>query len=896
MALTSGTRFGSYEISDRLGAGGMGEVYRARDTKLGRDVAVKTLPSALASDKERLARFEREAKLLAALNHPHIATVHALDEHDGTLYVAMELVEGQTLEEKLKSGALPVEDGLRLALQIAEALEAAHGKGVIHRDLKPANVMVTRDGQVKVLDFGLAKAFSGAHEEASPLHSPALSVAMTQKGLVLGTAGYMSPEQASGQATDQRSDIWAFGVVLYEMLTGLPLFSGESVPHILADVLKTEPDWKRLPKNLHPRIRALLERCLTKKPRNRLHSIADARVEIEGVLGDPRGVTPEIAVDAGGPRSSGVLRLAGAVAATAIIAGIVGWWLRPLPAPEPKLVNRLVYPVPATHTIRNIAASVLAFSPDGRRFVYNTFDGLYVRSMDELEARRLPGTEENLASPFFSPDGQSVAYWTVNGQQLKRVALTGGAPVIIASDLSVPLGASWEADGTIIFGQADGIYRVSANGGTPELVVAAQEGERLSPAALLPGGDAVLFSATTTPSWNEAQIAVQSLSTGERTGLISGGSDVRYLPTGHLVYALGDGLFAVAFDAATLTVSGGPVSLVQGVVRAIVTGAASYGISNDGTLVYITGVSGALLGAGYTPVWVDHDGREEPLGLATCFCASPAVAPNGARLAYDFPNADTSDADVWIWSLAQHTNTRLTFEPSLQLGAVWSPDSTRIAYTSLGQGLFMRPADGTGTAEPLLESSNTIVAWAWTADDELIISEVGSSGADIAVLSLTGDRERRPLLTSQFNEYRPALSPDARWLAYQSDESGQNEIYVRPFPEVGAGKWQVSSGGGQEPKWSRDGRTLFYLGPSSLMEAAVRDGASFTYDTSRAVLNLQPYAFTDLPPRRYDVSPDGQRFLLMRQSGVGADGDVTPAQVVVVTNWVEELKQRVPTK
>jgi serine/threonine-protein kinase len=484
----------------------------------------------------------------------------------------------------------------------------------------------------------------------------------------------------------------------------------------------------------------------------------------------------------------------------------------------------------------------------------------------------------------------------VNGQQLKRVALTGGAPVIIASDLSVPLGASWEADGTIIFGQADGIYRVSANGGTPELVVAAQEGERLSPAALLPGGDAVLFSATTTPSWNEAQIAVQSLSTGERTGLISGGSDVRYLPTGHLVYALGDGLFAVAFDAATLTVSGGPVSLVQGVVRAIVTGAASYGISNDGTLVYITGVSGALLGAGYTPVWVDHDGREEPLGLATCFCASPAVAPNGARLAYDFPNADTSDADVWIWSLAQHTNTRLTFEPSLQLGAVWSPDSTRIAYTSLGQGLFMRPADGTGTAEPLLESSNTIVAWAWTADDELIISEVGSSGADFAVLSLTGDRERRPLLTSQFNEYRPALSPDARWLAYQSDESGQNEIYVRPFPEVGAGKWQVSSGGGQEPKWSRDGRTLFYLGPSSLMEAAVRDGASFTYDTSRAVLNLQPYAFTDLPPRRYDVSPDGQRFLLMRQSGVGADGDVTPAQVVVVTNWVEELKQRVPTK
>jgi serine/threonine-protein kinase len=899
MTFAAGTRLGAYEIIGSLGVGGMGEVYRAKDTKLGRDVAIKTLPSALAKDHDRLARFEREAKLLAALNHPHIATVHALDEHDGTLYVAMELVEGETLEQKLKAGALPVDEALRFGLQIAEALEAAHGKGVIHRDLKPANVMVTRDGQVKVLDFGLAKAFSGTAEEASPLHSPALSVAMTQKGLVLGTAGYMAPEQASGQATDQRADIWAFGVVLYEMLTGLPLFSGESVPHVLADVLKTEPDWRRLPKNLHPRLRLLLERCLTKKPRNRLHSIADARVEIEAVLGDPRGVTPEPMVAAAAAKSSNTLRLAGAVALTAAVAGVAGWLLRPAPAPEPKPVNRLVYPVPETQAFRNAGRLVMALSPDGRRFVYNTFDGLYVRSMDTLEARLIPGTEENLTNPFFSADGQSIAYYAASGA-LKRVALSGGAPVVIASGVTNPFGASWASDGTILFGQPDGIYRVPANGGTPELVIPAQEGEQLYGPELLSDGDSVLFSARTTGNWDQAQIAAQAFSTGQRTGLVSGGSDARSVSTGHVIYALGDGLFAVAFDEATLTVAGGAVSLVQGVARAPVAAAAAavnFGISNDGTLVYLSGAAAEL--PAWTPVWVDRNGNEDPLGLAPCVCASPAVSPDGARLAYDFPTATQTDSDVWVWSLAQRTNTRLTFEPGFQLGSLWSPDSTRIAHSSLGQGLFVRPADGTGMPEQLLESSSAPppIAWAWTAADELIISELtASAGLDIVVLGLSGDRERRPLLTSQFNEYRPALSPDERWLAYQSDESGQNEIFVRPFPNVGTGKWQVSSGGGEEPKWSRDGRALFYLGPTSVMEAAVGDSTAFTHDTPEAVLDRAPYGFNALPPRRYDVSPDGQRFLMMKLPAAGTEADVPPPEIIVVTNWVEELKQRVPTK
>jgi serine/threonine-protein kinase len=895
MALATGTRLGSYEVIGRLGVGGMGEVYRAHDTKLGRDVAIKTLPAALASDKDRLARFEREAKLLAALNHAHIGVIYGLDEHEGALYIAMELVEGETLEAKLKAGALAIEDALRLALQIAEALEAAHEKGVVHRDLKPANIMVARDGQVKVLDFGLAKAFAGNAKEASPAHSPALSLAMTQQGLILGTAGYMSPEQASGQGTDQRADIWAFGVVLFEMLTGLPLFRGESVPHILAAVLQSEPEWTRLPKNLHPRLKLLLERCLEKKARNRYHSMADVRVDVEKVLSDPQGAfAPE--THAAVPARSMAARAgvsAGLVAAGVAVAGIVGWSLWPEPPPAP--VNRWSYAVPESQTLRNTGRTVMALSPDGRRFVYNTADGLYVRSTDQLEARRIPGTEENLTNPFFSPDGQTVAYFA--GGQLKRVALSGGAPVVIAGGVANPLGASWGSDGAILLGQGDGIYRVSADGGTPELVVAAQEGERIYGPELLPDEDSVLFSATRAPSWDEAQIAVQSLSTGERIGLLSGGSDAHYVSTGHLVYALGGGLFAVAFDAATLTSSGGPVSLVQGVARAtgIATGAANYGIAKDGTLAYLAGVTN-ILTAGWTPVWIDRNGTEEQLGFEPCFCVSPAVAPDGVRLAYDFPNTTQSDADIWVWSFAQHTNTRLTFEAGFQFGAVWSPDATRIAYTSIGEGLFVRPADGTGMPERVLEGNTTLVAWAWSADDELIFSEAtDAAGGDIAVLSLAGDHERRSLLTTQFSEYRPALSPDGRWLAYQSDESGEVEIYVRPFPEVGTGKWQVSTGGGAEPKWSRDGHALFYLGSTSLMEAVIRDGAAFAYQTPRAVLAREPYLYDPFPPRTYDVSPDGQRFLFMKLAGVAEEPDINPPQIITVTNWVEELKRRVPT-
>lgn len=895
MALVPGTVLGAFEVTGLLGVGGMGEVYRATDTKLGRDVAIKTLPAALATDAARLARFEREAKLLASLNHAHIASIYDLDEHEGMRFIVMELVEGQSLEAKLGSGALPVEQALELGLQVASALEAAHGKGVVHRDLKPANIMITPDGVVKVLDFGLAKAFSGGPNAASPADSPALSLAMTQQGLILGTAGYMSPEQTSGQATDQRTDIWAFGVVLYEMLTGLPVFPGESVPGILADVLRTEPDWKRLPKNLNPRLKVLLECCLEKKVRDRYHSIADVRIEVERVVRDPQGAVAAAAHVAPLPGASNAARVAVSVvlaAAGAAVAGIIGWSLWPEPAPA--TIDRWSHSLPEGLQFQNMGQSVIALSPDGRRFVYNTTDGLYVRSMDELEARRIPGTAETLTSPFFSPDGQSVAYWS--GGQLKRVALSGGAPISIVDGLLNLNGASWSSDGTILLSQPDGIYRVSANGGTPQRVIEPKDGERLYGPELLPDGDSVLFSATMTQSWDDAQIAVQSLSSGERMEVLRGGSDAHYVPTGHLVYALGDGLAAIAFDAPTLAVSGGPVSLLQGVMRPQPgVAAAHYGIANDGTLVYVSGSGGVLLDQ--TAVWVDHDGEEQPLGFDPCNCYGFDVSPDGARVALQQRDA-VGQTHIWVWTLSDRIRTKLTFEPGQQIGPTWSPDSTRIAYSAVEGDLFVRPADGTGMPERLLESSNLLVAWDWSADDELIFSETtnSSTGIDIAVLDMRGDHERRPLLTTKFNEYRPALSPNGRWLAYESDESGTIDIFVVPFPNVADSKQQVSFGGGAEPHWSPDGHTLFYLGPESLMEMAVGDGdgVQLSRGLATAVLDRGRYVYNSIPPRSYAVSPDGQRFLLSKP-GEDATTVAVAQQVIVVTNWLEELKRLVPT-
>jgi len=864
----------------------MGEVYRARDSKLGRDVAIKTLPAALASDKDRLARFEREAKLLAGLNHPHIASVYSLDEHEGTLYLAMELVEGPTLEETLKRGALPVEDALRLALQIAEALEAAHSKGVIHRDLKPANVMVTNDGIVKVLDFGLAKAFSRDPSESDLAQSPALSVAMTQQGLVLGTAGYMSPEQASGQPTDQRADIWSFGVVLYEMLTGLPLFSGESVPHILADVLKSEPDWTRLPKHLHPRLSQVLERCLRKKPRVRYQAIGDVRIDIEEILNDPHGVTGRVAATGGVSQRAVWSKVAASVVLSLALAGTVAWiaW----PRGEPPAVNRFVHTLPEGQAFRAPELGVFALAPNGRDFIYNTLNGLYRRSLDTLEARVIPGTEGGANAPIFSPDSQSIAFTRQRG--INRIAINGGASVHI-SDASpgVPIGTSWADDGTIFFSRDAGILRVPGNGGATELVVEVTGDEFLSSPSLLPDGDSLLFVVTHSTDWDTGQIVVQSLASGERRVLVNGGSAPRFVRTGHIVYAFEDRLLGIAFNPGTLSVAGGSVPLVQGVLRAALSPDANYGIADNGTLAYVSGG----VGGSRNLTLSDRTGQQKLLLTSPGNYEQPRFSPDGTRVAYSTSDG-SRNTDVFTYDLARGIPTRLTFAAGIDSYPVWTPDGERIAFYSDrdGGGLFWQAANGTGQAELLAPVSGTeeLIPTAFLPDGSALLyyTQGGGAPSDLYLLSMDGDRTARLLVGTEFDEDFSDISPDGRWIAYSSDESGTDQVYVRPLPNVDDGKWQVSTDFGIDPVWSRAGKQLIYRTREAFMVAGYDDEPTFSPQLPEVLFETRIATLTGRSS--FDVSPDGQQIVRYQEAS-----SASLRQIVIVENWVEELKRLVPT-
>lgn len=880
MVLGVGIRLGAYEITGELGAGGMGEVYRATDTNLKRDVAVKVLPESFSADADRLSRFRREAEVLASLNHPNIAQIHGFEETDGATALIMELVEGPTLADRIAQGPIAPDEAIDIAMQIADALAAAHAQGIVHRDVKPANIKLRSDGIVKVLDFGIAKASaSTTTDTAIP---SAAQVEMTRAGTVLGTTAYMSPEQARGKPIDKRADIWAFGCVLYEMLTGQPAFGGEDTTVTLARVLERDTDMNLLPAAVPQPVRNTLALCLQKDPRKRLHDMGDVRLALEGEL----EALPALSA---GPSMRSARRRTLAAAGTAFIAGgllvgLTAWTHRPQALPKP--ISRFEVALGEHQTWRNWGRPMLAVSRDGRRVVYNTRQGLYLRSLDALDARVIPGTEEDLTDPFLSPDGRQVAFFA--GGQLKRVPTVGGAPTVIADGIENPFGASWNADGTILFGQTKGILRVPASGGTPELVVPAEDGETVYGPELLPDGDSVLFSATRS-NWDGAKIIVQSLSTSKRTVLVEGGSDAHYLPTGHLVYAFGDKLFGIPFDADGPAVTGEAVALVQGLLRAPgnVTGAANYGVGDNGTLVYATGDTGLRV---ETLVWVDEDGREEPLGMRPCMCAGQILSPDGTRMAVTIGTLD-GDADIWIWSLAGRTLTRLTSEPGLQMAPLWTPDGQRIVYRS-PEGLYWRNADGTGTPERLLPGSDRL-PWSFTADDRIVVQDTGAGSQDVGIVSVAGDHARQPLLSGAFNEGRPTLSPTGNWLAYESDETGRREIYVRPFPNVENSKWQVSTGGGEDPKWSRDGHMLYFLGPDSLMAASVETGSAFRWQPPKPVLTRTGYV---APPaaRQYDISSDGKRLLMLKDDGPAPGAG--SAKVVVVENWLEELKRSVPTK
>jgi len=884
--LNADTRLGPYEIVALIGSGGMGEVYQAHDTKLARDVAIKVLPEAFAHDPQRLSRFQREAKLLASLNHPNIATIHGLEESHGTHYLVMELVPGETLSQRIKrEGALPVEEALGIAKQMAEALEAAHEKSIIHRDLKPANVKVTPEGKVKVLDFGLAKAFAGDGAGDDPSNSPTLSQAATLQGVILGTAAYMSPEQARGKAVDKRTDIWAFGAVLYELLTGKQAFQGEDVTEILAAVVKSEPDWNRLPPSTPTKIRDQLHRCLQKEKALRMQAAGDVRIEIQEALAAPKDAGATRAASA--PRSKLLLTVAGALAVVAAVAVWVAWRAtRPTEQALRPLV-RLDVDLGPDVSLGSAGTDVI-LSPDGTRLVYASQRRLFTRRLDQPNAAEIAGTQGAYA-PFFSPDGRWVAFFQLG--KLEKVSVEGGTPITLCN-APVGMGGSWGTDGNIIaaLNTTGALSRIPSAGGapTPATDLDRERGEVTHRwPQVLPGAKGVLFTANVTVNggFETANIEVVSLADHRRKTLVRGGTFGRYLPSGHLVYVNQGTLFAVPFDPDTLEVRGAAVPVLERVGYTAVYGAVQLDFSQTGTLVYRSGGEGALL----TVQWLDAAGRTQPLLAKPDAYTRPSLSPDGTRLAI-------ATSDVWVYDWQRDTMTRLTFG-SPALAPFWSPDGRYILFQASG-GMFWTRSDGSGKPQPLIQSKNTVFPWSITADGKrLAFHELNpETGVDLWTVPLENDGQGlragkpEPFLQTPFDEGFPSFSPDGRWLAYASNESGAFQVYVRAFPDKG-GKWQVSSSGGTLPEWARNGRELFFrTEDNQIMGASYTvKGDSFVADKPR-VWSEKRIANVGILPN-YDLAPDGKRIVALMPAEA-PQGQPAQNQVIFLQNFFDEVRRR----
>jgi serine/threonine protein kinase/Tol biopolymer transport system component len=917
VSLAPGARLGSYEVLSVIGVGGMGEVYKAHDSKLGRVVAIKTLPDPVARDTDRIARFEREARALAALNHPNIAVLYGLEYAGDRQFLVMEFVDGETLAERVTHGPLLVEDALQIALQIAEALETAHEAGIIHRDLKPANVKIARDERVKVLDFGLAKIMEPDPAAADLTRSPSVNAMVSRSHVILGTAAYMSPEQAKGVGADRRSDVFSFGVVFYEMLTGRRPFEGETAPEILASVLMREPDFAALPANVDSRISELVRRCLDKTPKRRWQAIGDVRAEIELVLTNPRrAVTSDASVASTRPLWKRIMP----IAATALVASafgiITGWYARPT---RPLAVARSSFTLAEGQQFTTTGRQLIDISPDGTQMVYVANQRLYVRSMSELEARPIPGAElRGIGNPIFSPDGRSLAVSATNSGEpnavatIKTLAVSGGAPVTICAADGV-FGMSWGPDG-IVFGQGrKGIMRVSASGGQPELLVRVNEGEVAHGPEMLPGGQAVLFtlaSSTGADRWDKAQIVGQVLKSGERKTLIDGGSDGRYVPTGHLVYAREGVVFAVPFDVRRLEVTGRPVPIIEGVRRSVgdLTGTAHFSFSNSGSLVYIPGAA-STRAPQRDIVLIDRKGGVERLKLPSGPYESPRFSPDGTRIA--FGSVDGKGASIWIYDLSGTTSMRqLTFGGQNRF-PIWSANGQRVVFQSDREGdfgIFWQRADGTGAAErltrPEQEQSHVPESWSRTGGRLLfgvtkgrVMSLAGGerSSASLWTFSLQ-DGKAIPFgevrLSSTLPVPNAVFSPDGRWVAYSSNEMGAGppSVFVQPFPATGA-KYLIGSG--RDPIWSQDGQELFFWqGGGEFVVSSVSTHAGFTFGSP--VPLPTGFLFGRPGPTNYDVAPDGRRFIGVVDAERDQSGSAAAPKIQIVINWFEELKARAP--
>jgi serine/threonine-protein kinase len=940
MPLAIGASVGPYQITASLGAGGMGEVYRARDGKLNRDVALKILPSEVALDPDRLARFKREAQVLASLNHPNIAAIYGFEDSDRVQALVLELVDGETLEQRLdrerdsaerqrsigpSDGAadgtrrgLDMVEALPIARQIAEALEAAHEQGIVHRDLKPANIKVRPDGTVKVLDFGLAKLMeAGGAGEAGRAggigssQSPTITTpAMTQVGVILGTAAYMSPEQAKGRPADKRSDVWAFGCVLYEMLSGRRAFEGEDVSDTLAAVLRAGPDWNALPSDTPPLVRTLVQRCLEKDRRRRIADISTVRFGID----ESASLTPSAASPSPPPTQNRPLwrRIIPGLAAAMLvgtISGIAGWTIKP--SAPPPVVVRFPFTLPDGQQITSLFYGALAISPDGTQMAYAANGRLYLRSMSELETRPIAGTDPpgRDLNPAFSPDGQSIVFFS--DRTLKKIGVNGRTAVTLCPVESTPLGITWSPEG-IVFGLlGTGVMRVGSNGGTPEVLVRVKADEVASGPQLLPDGETVLFTLATgtgVDRWDRAHIVVQSLRSGERKMLIDG-SHAGYLRTGHLVYAVCGVLFAVPFDVRRLRIAGAPVPVIEGVMRGgLGSGAAHVAFSDTGSLIYIPGPVSPPL-AQQALAFFDRQGVADAVKLPPGAYQYPRISPDGKRIT--FGTDDGKEANVWIYDLSVGGSARrLTFGGRNRL-PIWSRDSQWVAFQSDREGdqaIFRQRADG-GTAErlttPAHGASHVPQSWSPRADN-FLYSETKDSNVSLWTFSLEDRKATRYADVQSVQPIAAAISPDGRWVAYSLRETRESvsTVFVQPFPATGE-KFQVPNNnvGSHLPLWSPDAKELFYVGGNTttlFSSVSIKMQPSFLLGEPVALRR----GFAVLGPglaagRTYDITPDGQRFVGVidpLQVQAAAPAAPAPKQIQVVLNWLEELKQRVPTR
>ncbi|MEE8218198.1 MAG: protein kinase, partial [Vicinamibacteria bacterium] len=862
-----------------IGAGGMGEVYRATDTKLRRDVAIKVLPSAVAGDARRLARFRREAQLLAALNHPNIAAIHGLEEADGKPFLVLELIEGKDLSERLKRGAIPVDEALEIGRQVAVALEAAHEKGIVHRDLKPANVKLTPEGQVKVLDFGLAKAYSGGAVSSgpavlSPMPSPGSTA--TMEGTIMGTAAYMSPEQARGKAVDRRGDVWAFGVLLYEMLSGAELFSGETLTDLVAAVVTAEPDWEKLPPKTPLAIQRLLRRCLRKDQKERLPDIGAARLELQEVLSGGGDDLPRESEAVSPARDQSGLFWALALAAVAATAVAV-WSLTGRSATPSTEIRRFVVAAPQLQGLRSGDGHAFVFSRDGRHLVTRGLDGgdevLYHRPLDTRETRRLDGTERSSA-PFMSPDSQWVGFF--RSRELHKVSLVTGAQVQLATFAQPGLNASWSEEGFILVTTGSTLYRLPEDGGAPQPLLEPAPGKasRYNRVEVLPGGEAALVETLKSDGWD---IVLLDLKTREMSELGLRGNDPTYVATGHILYGYENKVWAVRFDPRLRTVRGAPVPTPESVW---IDGNLdiNVAVAADGTLAYLP----APVHAEAPLVWVDRSGQmERALTRRPRFGAFEDVrlSDDGRRVAFT-----DGQGQIWVLDLQSGTST-LVNEGVYSFYPLWTHGSSRITFSSDREGLYGIDSTRVGYAEApesLLRGDNPMRTVSWSASDSalLVREETPGRGMDILVYR-DGDTGPEPLLSGPSNELGAVVSPDGRWVAYVSEESGQDEVYVTSYPEPGR-RVQVSNLGGREPAWSPRGGELFWREGGKLISVRYSGGSTFEV-TSREELfeeNFSRYRWH----AQYDVHPDGKRFLMVQApEGRG--------EIRIVQNWTAELER-----